>query len=263
MGKSAIKLDTKVRSCSHFSACERRDHRKLAAALRDGPDEPRPDCHQRLQGGYQLRMRGNKVTRVGWLAFAALALISFFAAMAPATGSPVASPWVGLANGRLGDYRWTVKIKRQEGRAGAGQDGALRPCILVRTKWEVGDYNYRRSSYRACAQAPGHLDAKDPPLVGSGVQPGAGAAPGVTAVGMVVARAVKRVRVVLANGTGQTIRLHQLSRRQASAAELGRFRYAAFAVHGEWCAKRVITLNAGGAALWDSGEEEDGCETGL
>jgi hypothetical protein len=208
-------------------------------------------------------MRDSRATTVGWLTIAALSICLFGAIAPSATGSPVGSPWVGLANGRLGDYLWAVKIRRPDGRAGAGHEGALRPCILVRTKWEVDDYNYRRSTYRACAPAPGYLGAKDPPLVGSGVQPGPGAAPGVTAVGMVVARAVKRVRVVLASGTRQTISMRQLSRRQASAAQLGRFRYAAFAVHGEWCAKRIITLNAAGAPLWDSGEAQEGCETGI
>jgi hypothetical protein len=83
------------------------------------------------------------------LALAVLCLMALMNAHAGASilgfaGSD-SSSWTGLANGKVGDYQWSVKVKRPEGPAGAGPEGALRPCLLVGTKWEVGTYSFRRS----------------------------------------------------------------------------------------------------------------------
>jgi hypothetical protein len=197
------------------------------------------------------------------LALAVLGLMALMNAPAGASllGTVGSDPsWIGLAKGQVGDYEWSVKIKRPEGPAGAGPEGALRPCLLVGTKWEVGSYSFRRSKYRACAQRQGHLTATDPPLIGSGIQPKNASGSGLTAVGMVLAPAVRRARVTLSSGSQVTVPLHHLTPDQARSAKLGRrLRYAAFAVRGEWCVERIVTLNSAGTPLWDSGLNEEAC----
>jgi hypothetical protein len=168
--------------------------------------------------------------------------------------------WIGLAGGHLGDYEWTVKVKRPEGPAGAGPQGALRPCLLVGTKWAPSATGFSRSLYRACAGRRGRLRATDPPLMRSGGLAKSGLRAGITAVGMVASPAVQRVRVQLGGGEWRTVRLDRLSRTQASSAKLGRLSYAAFAVRGTWCSERIVTLDAAGDPLWDSGTDEYSCE---
>jgi len=156
----------------------------------------------------------------------------------------------------VGEYLWEVKAKRKDG---AGQAGAQQPCLLVGTTWEVGPFDYRRSRYRACAGGEGHLTAADPPLIATGVQPSSGESVDMTAVGMIFAPAARRVRITLSDGSQETIRLHRFSRRQARSARLSRFEYAAFAIHGLWCAERVVSLSATGGTLWDSGTDGFTC----
>ena len=165
-------------------------------------------------------------------------------------------PWTGLKSGRVGDYLWEVKTKRKDG---SGQAGAQQPCLMVGTTWELGPFNYRRSRYRACAGAEGHLTAADPPLIATGVQPSSGKSVDMTAVGMIFAPAARRVRVTRSDGGQETIQLHRFSYRQARAARLSRFEYAAFATRGVWCAERIISLSATGNTLWDSGTDGFPC----
>jgi hypothetical protein len=168
--------------------------------------------------------------------------------------------WIGLAGGKVGDFQWSVKAKRPEGAAGAGPQGALRPCLMVGTKWQPGSAGFSRSQYRACAGRGDRLSATAPPLLRSGGLATAGPTAGITAVGIIAAPAVRQVRVSLGAGRSKTLPLRRLSRAQAQAAHLGRLSYAAFAVRGDWCTERIVTLDAAGEALWDSGEDEYGCD---
>jgi hypothetical protein len=188
-----------------------------------------------------------------------LALLSLAALAPPASATAGDYPWLGLADGQVGEFQWSVKVKRPEGTAPAAVDGSLRPCILVGTKWQMSSYSYRRSRYRTCADAVDGIRAKDPPLLASGIQPGAGTPKGMTAVGMLVSPVVTRVWVALSNGRRMTVRLRRLTPRQAQAAKIRRYRYAAFAVRGEWCAERTVTYDARGRTLYDSGPEAAGC----
>lgn len=189
---------------------------------------------------------------IGRLTPAVLALLAL--AVAPAAAAKP-SPWIGLAGGRVGDVVWSVKAKRSAGREGAGRRGTRRPCLLVGTKWQIGPFDYRRSKFRRCAPGSRRLSPAGPPLIASGVQPGAGAAPRLTAVGMIFAPAARRVRATLSDGSGETIRLEVPTPLQARRAGLGRFRYAAFAVRGAWEAERLVSFNAKGGRLWDSGTD--------
>jgi hypothetical protein len=186
---------------------------------------------------------------------AGIVLFVFFGVQtAPAAAPP--DPWTGLKSGRVGDYLWEVKTKRKDG---TGQAGAQQPCLLVGTTWQLGPFNYRRSRYRACAGAEGHLTAADPPLVATGVQPSSGESVDMTAVGMILAPAARMVRITLSDGRQETIHLHRFSASQARSARLGRFEYAAFAIRGVWCAERIVSLSATGKTLWDSGTDGFSC----
>jgi hypothetical protein len=169
----------------------------------------------------------------------------------PATaGAAEPSPWVGLGSGRVGDYLWTVKAK---------PGGAAKPCLLVGTSWELGPFNYRRSRYRACAGAADHLSPSEPPVIATSVQPATGSSVDMTAVGMIFPRAARRVRITLSNGSRATIPLHRVSPSAAQTSSLGRFQYAAFAVHGLWCAEQIVSQDASGRTLWDSGTDAYTC----
>ena len=173
--------------------------------------------------------------------------------------APNATPWIGLASGRIGDYLWSVQTTHPAGRAGAGAQGAQRPCLMVGTTWELGPYNYRRSKYKACAGVSGRLTASEPPVIATSVEPVSGASVEMTAVGMMVAPTVRSIQVTRPDGRRQTIHLDRLTAPQAHAARLGRFRYAAFAEHGLWCAERLVTQDAAGRTLWDSGTDGYAC----
>jgi hypothetical protein len=186
------------------------------------------------------------------LAFFAAGLLVLSIGVSASAVPAKAGPLLGLAGGNVGSYRWMVEAKRPNGPAGAGQLGTRRPCLVVGTKWRIGPYSYRRSQSRQCAGAEG-LSASEPPLVASGAQPSSGGPAKLTAVGMIFAPAVRRLRVTLANGSTKTIQATMLSSDKARYVGLAPFRYAAFATHGEWCAERLVTENAAGRVLWDSG----------
>ena len=177
----------------------------------------------------------------------------------PATaGAAARSPWVGLDSGRLGDYQWEVKAKPGGG-AGPGSQGTSSPCLLVGTTWELGPFNYRRSRYRACAGEADHLAPTEPPVIATSVQPASGSSVDMTAVGMIFPRAARRVRITLAGGGRATIPLHRVSPSRAQASSLERFQYAAFAVRGLWCAEQIVSQDATGRTLWDSGTDAYSC----
>jgi hypothetical protein len=157
---------------------------------------------------------------------------------------------VGLDSGRVGEYLWSVKAK-------PGAEST--PCLLVGTTWELGRFNYRRSRYRACAGAGDHLTASEPPVIATSVQPVTGSSVDMTAVGMIFPRAARRVRITFSTGRRATIPLHRLHQSQAQTSKLTRFQYAAFAVHGLWCAAQIVSLDSSGKALWDSGMDAYSC----
>jgi hypothetical protein len=223
--------------------------------------EPVVSANTQARGGTlsppRVRLRNGPLhTRMYMLA--GIVLFVFLAVQAAPAAAP-ADPWTGLQSGRIGDYLWEVKTKRKEGSGAAGLE---QPCLLVGTSWEVSPFDYRRSRYRACAGAEGHLTAADPPLVATGVQPSSGKSVDMTAVGMILAPAARKVRITLSDGRQQTIPLHMFSHHQARSARLSRFEYAAFATRGLWCAERMISLSGTGKVLWDSGTDGFACGAG-
>ena len=191
--------------------------------------------------------------------FAALGLFVFLGARTT-SAAPAPEAWVGLDNGRVGDYLWEVKAMRRQG--AAGQAGAQRPCLMVGTTWELGPYNYRRSRFRACTGPAARLTAAEAPLIATGVQPSSGTSVDMTAVGMIFAPAVSRVQVTLSDGRQQTVHLQKLKPSQARSARLNRFEYAAFSFRGLWCAERMVSESAAGKILWDSGTDGFSCGAG-
>ena len=177
-----------------------------------------------------------------------------------AAGEAQAAPsWVELGAGGDSGYAWTVKVRPSGGRVGrvAGESG---PCLLVATKWRSGFLEYHRSRYRQCG--PGQpLRTDGPPLLASGVRPGR-AGNDVSAVGMLFAPTVRRVRVTLGGGRQRTIPLRRIDSTRARRLGLGKLRYAAFSTPGTWCVERLVSLGAGGRALWDSGMDAYRCGAG-
>jgi hypothetical protein len=167
--------------------------------------------------------------------------------------------WTGLGDGQVGQYLWSVKAKRQGGEGGSGPAAAERPCLLIGTTWELGPYSFRRSKYRNCVDPAGRIASTEPPLIATAVQPTSGKLVKMTAVGMIFPASARRARVTLSDGHRTTIELERLSSAEAHAAGLGHLRYAAFAVRGRWCPKRVVSQDARGRVLWDSGDEAYVC----
>jgi hypothetical protein len=170
-------------------------------------------------------------------------------------------PWIEVAGGEREDFSWSVEARSPDGRADAGSLGARRPCVRVVAKWWLGPYAFNRSRYRSCAEAPGPLSAADPPLIATGMQPARAGRAGLSSVGILLAPAVRRLRVTAGGGISRTLPLHSLHARRGRAGGLGRLRYAAFVVRGTWCAERLVSLGAAGRVLWDSGPTEHECPT--
>jgi hypothetical protein len=193
-------------------------------------------------------MRGARRSLLGLIALLALGA----PLAAPATAAP-ASPWTKLGAEVRGSYRWSVK---------AGADGAAKgPCLLVAASWRSGPLEYHRSAFRECAPTAA-LSSLGPPLIVSAAQPSTGASVRISAVGMIFAPAARRVRLTLAGGRTETVRLRRFDPAPADRAELPSFRYAAFAIRGTWCAERLVGLSASGAVLWDSGVDGYACGSG-
>jgi hypothetical protein len=171
---------------------------------------------------------------------------------APAISAPSGS-WAELGAEDRGSYRWSVK---------AGPSAAAQgPCLIVAASWRSGPLEYRRSSDRECAAASA-LRRSGPPLIAVGAQPSTRAPAKISAVGMLFGLAARRLRITFAGGRTETILLRRLDSAQADAAHLRPFRYAAFAIRGEWCAERLVSLSAGGRVLWDSGVDGYRCGSG-
>jgi hypothetical protein len=126
--------------------------------------------------------------------------------------------------------------------------------------WRSGPLEYHRSRYRECGSGDA-LSNVGPPLVALGVRPAGGGSGQTSVVGMISAPAVRGIRMTLPSGAQQTIRLQPIDSERARRLGLGRFRYAAFAVSGAWCAERLESLGAAGSVLWDSGVDGYSCGT--
>jgi hypothetical protein len=184
---------------------------------------------------------------------AALGAFVVAAAFAASAISAPAGPWAKLGAEDRGSYHWSVKARTSAAAKG--------PCLLVAASWRSGPLEYHRSTYRECAPAAA-LRRSGPPLIASGAQPSTGASVQMTAIGMIFAPAARSARITFAGGRTETIRLLKFDPAQAGTPELGRFRYAAFAVHGTWCAERLVSLGASGGVLWDSGVDDYDCGSG-
>jgi hypothetical protein len=188
-----------------------------------------------------------------WGRFAPLAAVLVGLCLPAAAPAFDAQGWGVLENGRLGEYEWTVKAKRDGGPAASGSRTARPPCLMVRIQRQVNPFNVHRIRFRTCAE--GGLAPTDEPLIASSSLLSSGPEPEITAVGMVVPAAVRRVRVSLSEGGWRTISVDPLTRVQTSRTGLGSVRYAAFSVRGQWEAQRVITVSGSGRVLSDSGEQ--------
>jgi hypothetical protein len=191
--------------------------------------------------------------------FCALAVAMLFAALVlgadPAAAGPGRTPWVGLGKGRMGDVLWSVKLARPSVDSRPAAQTARRPCLRVGTKWELNRYDYQRSNYQGCADPSTRLSATGAPLLVSGAQASRRMRVKLTAVGMVVGAAARRVLVTLEDGTQMTIPLKKLSPEQQQMAGHLSIRYAAFAVSGSWAVRRLVTQSRSGTTLWDSESE--------
>ena len=159
--------------------------------------------------------------------------------------------WGMLEDGRLGDYRWSVQARQEGGPAGAASGRGRPACLMVGVKREYGPFSFSRVRFRTCADGPRRLDASSKPLIATSSMARDGR-PALTAVGVIAAPRVSRLRITLSNGQVGTIGLDPLSRAQAARTGLGRARYAALSVRGVWSAVQVLALSASGRVLWDS-----------
>jgi hypothetical protein len=152
----------------------------------------------------------------------------------------------------MGDVQWSVKVARAAGTAGAGPSTARRPCLQVGTKRERGRFDYDRSRYQGCVDRSSRLAATEPPLIVTGAQASVGLRVRLTAVGVLAPPAARTVEVTYEDGRHATIHLQKPSPSQEQRAGLTRFRYAAFAIPGNWSVQQVVTESASGRTLWDS-----------
>ena len=191
----------------------------------------------------------------------ATGVLALALALAPSAFAAPGTGWVTLDDGEVGTFDWAVKVKRPPG-GEAGAQAAQRPCLMVGTTWQRNRFNIQRTRYRRCIGASAKLTRSEPLLVANGVAPTLGAPAEVTAVGMVFARPAEKVRATFADGETITIPLQSMTPGQARTAGLGRFSYAGFAVHGNWCTERLVSRDRSGRILWDSGEDEYTCSSG-
>ena len=191
---------------------------------------------------------------------AILCLLAISATLARATASQP-SPWIELGSVSQVNFLWSIKAMPGEGPTGAGPLGAQRPCLLVAASWRTGQLEYHRSKYRQCAPAS-PLRRSGPPLIASAVQPSTGAPVRISAVGMIFAPAAHSVRITLADGKTELIRLRSFDPAKAPGTGGGRFSYIALTVHGAWCAERLVSLSASDKTLWDSGVDDYRCGAG-
>jgi hypothetical protein len=227
---------------------------------RPGSSRPFPVRHDPIlradnkgPGGLTKRLsRAGLLSRSARLAVCAAATLLCLASAAAAASGPESGPWVGLAGGRMGHVKWSVKIARSLGPADAGSSAAKRPCLQVGTKFERSRFEYQSSRYQGCVDGSNGLAATEAPLIVTGAQASAGLRVKLTAVGILASWAARRVEIDYEDGHRETIHLQQPSPSQRQGAGLVRFRYAAFAIPGTWSVQRVVTESASGRPLWNS-----------
>jgi hypothetical protein len=192
----------------------------------------------------------------------ASALILLGGLLLGAAGSQAAAgpSWMKLDASRGSGYAWAVKVKPGGGRVSRVSEEPG-PCVLVETMWRSGPLEQHRSKYRECGSGQALSDVS-PPLVAMGMQPAGDGSGKMSVVGMISGPAVRRVRITFRGGAEETIQMRPIESEQARRLGLGRFRYAAFAIRGVWCAERLVSLGAGGGVLWDSGLDSYRCGAG-
>jgi hypothetical protein len=89
--------------------------------------------------------------------------------------------------------------------------------------------------------------------------PGSGPNPRLTAVGMIFASRVRRVRITYADGTKATIGADTFTVGQSNESGLAGLRYAAFSVAGSWCPVRLVSLSGSGRPLWEGEVDKPPC----
>lgn len=201
---------------------------------------------------------GSRTAALGSVAaFVICLLLATFLAPSPANAR--SAHWVLLTAGTAGSYDWSVKVKDLAGDPGAGDSNSERPCILVGASSRLNRFSFHRSSSQQCAAISHPLTGTAAPLIATAAQPSDRASTKLTAIGMLFPAAVRRVQITLDGGKLMTIHPHRIGRSAAQAAGLHPLRYAAFTVHGAWCLERVVSFDATGNMLWDSGSAEYPC----
>ena len=161
-------------------------------------------------------------------------LLSLTTVAAPyaANGEPLL---VQLKHGALRSTRWAVFAQRDDGSGAARQ-----PCLTAALGTRGKELSNR-------LQICGSLAA---PLVvsnSSGVGPSER-----TVLGMAFARNTVSVRLWLRGRASRLIPMELLSRRQARATGLARFRYAALGIAGPFCLRRFAAYDRAGRLLFAS-----------
>ncbi len=181
---------------------------------------------------------------------------ALFAANPTATAGGQPHPYVTLGEGSFDNYPWAVRVKRPEGRVGAGAHGAQRPLLEVGVEEPPSAEPFEEGMvFGGHSPFPERLTAKGEPLVvinWGWAPPGSIWQVRMTAVGLAFAPAARRIEMTRCNGSPESTRLHRLNLQQARKTRLERFRFLAFAVRGEWCYEKMKIFNARGAKLWDS-----------
>jgi hypothetical protein len=180
-----------------------------------------------------------------------IALVALLAATPTAIAEHQLTPFATLGSGKTGQYLWGVWAKRPGGREGVGPHAGQRPFLTVGIARPSLGHTYIESDSGLGFGIPGHLAAKRAPLIVTNTS-GEGKAQ-ITVIGMAFAPATRRIDLTRPSGNHETIWLHELNPKQAKKARLERFRYATFAVWGNWCFNQMVSFNAREARLWDSG----------
>lgn len=147
-------------------------------------------------------------------------------------------PELTLGSGSAGAFNWAVFVGR-DGESGSPR----RPCITV-AMGEGAEDQYT-STARTCASLDAHPPRFVPRLIiSSGTGEGTR-----TVLGLAFLPRVRSVRLWLDSRGPMRIPLRRLSRKQAVFAGLSRFRYAARAIKGPFCLRRLATYDASGDVL--------------
>lgn len=190
---------------------------------------------------------------VGFLALSAI--IFGGVASLGAAESRLARPEAALGGGKVGGFfgavsDWTVSAFGRERTRPQDPKDRRRPCLEVRIEARI-KHNARGFHTIAGCYGPGYTTPTSEPLIAVADMQGS------TVVGMAFAPAVTDLKASFADGRQETIDLPRLRPRQAKRIARERFRYAAFAVKGQWCPNHLVALNAAGLPLWEL--EEQGC----